>query len=60
MYSSIRQGDKTTPYVVEFVVNEVSEIDEIPTDTIRPGSTCIVINGSLVYMLDNNKQWKIL
>lgn len=57
MYSSIRQADKTTPYVVEFVVDTKNEIDEIPIDTIRPGSTVIVIADASVYMLNNQKKW---
>lgn len=60
MYSSIRQGDKSGPYIVEFVADQVSDLEQIPVDDIRAGSTCIIIADSSVYMLDHDKTWKLL
>lgn len=48
------------PYVTEFVVNTKKDIEEINIETISPGSTCIVINDSSVYMLNTDKEWKLL
>lgn len=48
------------PYVTEFVVNTKNDITEINTDTISPGSTCIVINDSSIYILNTDKEWKLL
>lgn len=58
-YSSIKQGSKDAPYIAELVVNSEADIDTIPTHY-APGSTCIVIESSNVYMLNLDKEWKLL
>lgn len=60
MYTIISQGNKIMPYITEFVVNNKEEIKEINIDTISPGSTCIVTDDSSVYMLNIDKEWKLL
>ena len=59
-YKITRQGDKTTPYIVEIVVDTNADVQEIKTDTYAPGSTIIVLEDSSVYMLSNKKEWKKL
>ena len=60
MFTVIRTADKSMAYVVELVVDKESDVASIPVDTYLPGSTCIVIESSNVYMLNNEKEWKLL
>lgn len=57
MYSYVKQTDKTTTYVSEFIADTTGDIDNIPVENIAPGSTCIVIDSSEVYMLNTKKEW---
>ena len=59
-YKITKQADRTTPYVVEIVVDNVADVWQIKTDTYAPGSTIIVLENSSVYMLSNKKEWKEL
>ena len=59
-YKITKQADRTTPYVVEIVVDSVGDAEKIKTDTYAPGSTIIVLEDSSVYMLSNKKEWKKL
>jgi hypothetical protein len=56
MHSIIRQNDKQQYGVMEYIVDEESEVSTLPT-TASPGSTCLVIETSTTYMLNNKKQW---
>lgn len=58
-FSSTKQGAIQAPYVVEYVADKESDIKNLPTH-VAPGSTCIVVESSSVYMLNNNKEWKVL
>lgn len=58
-YSSIKQGSKDTPHVAELVVNSEADMSTVPTHY-APGSTCIVIESSNVYMLNLDKIWVLL
>lgn len=58
-YTQVKSADTTTPYVVELVADSDSDIISLPT-TFSPGSTCIVVASSNVYMLNNQKEWKPL
>lgn len=60
MINIISQGDKTMPHVGEFVADTESDVSKISTSSISPGSTCIVIETSNVYMLNSSKEWKLL
>lgn len=60
MFTVIRTADKSTPYVVELVVDKEADVANVPVNTYLPGSTCIVIESSNVYMLNNEKEWKLL
>ena len=46
--------------VIEFVASREDEIKDLPKD-VAHGSTCFVIDGSSVYMFDEeDKTWKKL
>lgn len=45
--------------IKEFVCDTVADIDELPID-IAPGSTALVIDGTKVFMLNNQHEWKEL
>ncbi len=65
-FSVYRNSDITAAYVTEIVADKLSDIDEtnseydaenaVSTD-FTPGSTCIVIEDSSVWMLGNDKKW---
>lgn len=55
-YSSIKQGAKEAPHVVEYVADTEADVANLPTH-VAAGSTCIVIEGTQVYMLNNEKTW---
>lgn len=59
MFDVMKIGDRTNNDVKEFIVDDASDVDNLPTDA-APGSTCIVISTADVYMLNNQKQWKPL
>lgn len=54
-----QQNDKIGVYVNEYVADTEADVQNLPTD-VYPGSACIVIETSNVYMLNNNKEWKLL
>lgn len=65
-YSVYRNSDRTAAYVTELVADNLADIDEtssgydaekaVSTD-FTPGSTCIVLEDSSVWMLGNDKKW---
>ena len=59
MFTQIKRADVSDPYLGEFVVDTEAEVKELPTH-FAPGSTCICIANSSVYMLSNSKEWKKL
>lgn len=56
MFAQIKSKDTTSPNVVELIADTASDIDSLPT-YYSPGSTCIVTEGSRVFILNNNKEW---
>ena len=59
MFNIIKQGERSSAYVTEYVADTPADLADLPTNN-APGSTCIVISTSEVYMLNNNKEWKRL
>lgn len=59
MFSIIKENDETKYTLTEYIADTESDIANLPI-TCLPGSTCIVIETSEVYMLNNQKQWKKL
>lgn len=51
-YSQVRSSDKSDKGVVELVADEFNDITTLPT-YYTPGSTCIVVASSQVFMLNN-------
>lgn len=58
-YSQVRSSDKSDKGVVELIADTEADINILPT-YYTPGSTCIVVESSNVYMLNNQKVWKML
>ena len=65
-YSVYRNSDRTAAYVTELVADYLADIDETATGydaenavstDFTPGSTCIVLENSSVWMLGNDKKW---
>lgn len=59
MISIMKQGDETNYSLSEFIVDAPSDVSSLPID-VAPGSTCLVIDTSDVYIMGNNKKWKLL
>jgi len=61
-----RNSDITAAYVTEIVADKLSAIDETNSEyntknavstNFTPGSTCLVLENSSVWMLGNDKKW---
>lgn len=59
MINIMKQSNKVQAYVNEYVADTEDDIKDLPI-TDAPGSVCIVIATSNVYMLDNQKTWNQL
>lgn len=59
MINIIKQNDDTAAYVKEFVADTEEDIKDLPTklNEVYPGSTCIIVSTSEVYMLNNKMEW---
>ena len=59
MINIIKQNDNISTYVTEFVADTEDDIKNLPTSIteVYPGSTCIVVATSNVYMLNNKMEW---
>lgn len=60
MLSIIRQNGQAVYGLVEFVIDNISDVTDLPTENTAPGSTAICIENSSVYILDHNKTWREL
>lgn len=59
MYATITTSGKTMAYVMEFVVDNLSDIDTLPIyPDCAPGSSCLVLENSSVWMLGTDNIWK--
>ena len=56
MYKITANGEDIQQTVVEIVADELADISTLPV-TFCPGSSCIVIENSSVWMLGNDKVW---
>ena len=56
MYRIISNGEDVQQNVVEIIVDELAEVTTLPT-YFNPGSDCIVLEDSSVWMLGNDKVW---
>lgn len=57
MFSITGQSGRTNAYVTEFVADTVADITNLPTD-VAVGSSCFVIDGGKLYMLNHSLEWK--
>lgn len=55
-YTIIQQGDTVQNGIIAAACDYDSQIANLPTDWI-PGSTCIVLESSSVWMLGLDKTW---
>ncbi len=55
-YSSYQNSDNIVPYYAALVADTNADVDELPTD-FAPGSTCLVIEDSSLWILGNDKIW---
>ena len=56
MYRIIANGEDVQQTVVEIVADTLADIETLPT-MFSPGSDCIVLEDSSVWMLGNDKVW---
>lgn len=56
MYSLISHRGIYNEAIKEYIVDIEADIAEVPTDA-PAGSKCFVINNSVTYMLNHQKQW---
>ena len=59
MVSQVKTKDTTATAVVELIADTDADVTSLSTHY-APGSTCIVVASSSVYILDNTKTWKML
>lgn len=59
MFRIIKQNDDVQKNIKEFVADTEADVADLPTSSneVDPGSTCIVVATSNVYMLNNQKEW---
>lgn len=57
MYTATMQGNKVMPYVNELVADTLDDLEKINVSTLAPGSICIIIDSSQVFMLNTQREW---
>lgn len=55
-YSSYQNSDNIVPYYVSLVADYLSDVETLPTE-VAPGSTCLVIEDSSLWILGNDEVW---
>lgn len=55
-YSSYQNSNNIVPYYAALVADTNADVDKLPTD-FAPGSTCLVIEDSSLWILGNDKIW---
>lgn len=62
MFKIMKQSENIAAYVNEYVADTEADVADLPTSfkEAYPGSVCIVVETSNVYMLNNDMQWKLL
>lgn len=56
MYKIYKQNNNVQPYVTELIIDTMDDMTDLPT-SFDPGSTCLVAEGSRVFVLNNEKNW---
>lgn len=57
MYNIMNQSGKTAYNLLELIADSREDIADLPT-TCTPGSTCLVIEDSSVWVLGSSNEWK--
>lgn len=57
-YHIIKNGNKVTYGLIEFIADTETDVTKIPVLLLSPGSKCFVIETSSTYMLNTSKAWK--
>ena len=60
MYSITSQGGQTSAYIADLYVDNELDVVDLPKNDFAPGSTCLVGETSNVYILGNDREWKLL
>lgn len=55
-YSSYQNSDNIAPYYAALVADTTTDVDGLPVE-FAPGSTCVVIEDSSLWILGNDKIW---
>ncbi len=56
-YTIIQQGDTVQYDKYDTVADTLADIETLPTTAWLPGSTCIILEDSSVWMLGNDYTW---
>lgn len=56
MYSIMKQNGKEAAHIMEYIVDAIDEVEDLPTDC-SVGSIVIVASTSQVFILNNVKKW---
>lgn len=56
MFDIIKQANKVSAYLTEYIADKEADIKQLPTH-IAPGSKCIVIESGNTYYLNCSHQW---
>lgn len=59
MIQAVKQSGHHLYGIVEYVIDSVADLDDLPID-IPMGSSALVIATSDVYILSGNKEWVLL
>lgn len=59
-YRYTQQDGDITYGVNAYMADTVADLDNIDTKDDQPGTTCLVLATSSVYMLNTNKEWQPL
>lgn len=55
-YTAYQNSDNIVPYYQDIVADSLSDINTLPTDS-APGSTCLVLEDSSVWVLGSDRVW---
>lgn len=57
--SIMKQSGEDRRYLREYLADTIADVNTLPTNVV-PGSICLVIETSDVYILNNQGEWKKL
>ena len=57
-YRITSQSGETEAYVTEMICDTEADVANLPTSNCEPGSTCLCIETSSVYILNSERVWK--